>query len=151
MSLSLLYYLTCIYMHSLFIAVIPNNESWRNQKVTDVPENSSSRRSLAAAVEIITNILLIFLFHLLFHSVTMAATQLPIPEVGQPKGHAPQSKPKLYILDYGAGNVRRSVRLSHIYLRDNADRERTVWQTLSISLDMSLNGSRMRATLTRLK
>lgn len=116
-------------MHSLFIAVIPNNGSWRNQKVTDVPENSSSR-SLAAAVEIITNILLIFLFHLPFHSVTMAATQLPIPDVGQPKGHAPQSKPKLYILDYGAGNVRRSVRLSHNCLKDNADRESTVWQTL---------------------
>lgn len=53
-----------------------------------------------------------FLFHLHFHSFTMAATQLPIPEVGQPKGHSPQSKPKLYILDYGAGNVRRSVQLS---------------------------------------
>lgn len=60
----------------------------------------------------------------------MAATQLPIPEVGQPKGHSPQSKPKLYILDYGAGNVRRSVRLSHIWSKDNADCERTVWQIL---------------------
>ena len=32
---------------------------------------------------------------------------LPIPEVNQPEGHASSSKPRLYILDYGAGNVRR--------------------------------------------
>ncbi|WVR08437.1 imidazoleglycerol phosphate synthase, cyclase subunit [Kwoniella sp. DSM 27419] len=33
-------------------------------------------------------------------------TVLPIPDVGQPSGHSAQSRPKLYILDYGAGNVR---------------------------------------------
>ena len=44
----------------------------------------------------------------------MAANQLTILEVVKPKGHSPQTKPKLYILDYGAGNVRRSVQLSHI-------------------------------------
>ena len=32
---------------------------------------------------------------------------MPVPEVAQPAGHAPQSRPKLYLLDYGAGNVRR--------------------------------------------
>jgi hypothetical protein len=37
----------------------------------------------------------------------MADHVLPIPSVGQPSGHAASSKPKLYILDYGAGNVRR--------------------------------------------
>ncbi|WVQ85822.1 imidazoleglycerol phosphate synthase, cyclase subunit [Cryptococcus sp. DSM 104549] len=36
----------------------------------------------------------------------MAETTMPIPSVDQPAGHAPQAKPKLYILDYGAGNVR---------------------------------------------
>ncbi|WVQ95717.1 imidazoleglycerol phosphate synthase, cyclase subunit [Kwoniella sp. CBS 9459] len=34
------------------------------------------------------------------------STVLPIPDVGQPAGHAPEHRPKLYILDYGAGNVR---------------------------------------------
>ena len=33
--------------------------------------------------------------------------EMPIPSVGQPSGHAANSRPKLYILDYGAGNVRR--------------------------------------------
>ncbi|WWC72389.1 imidazoleglycerol phosphate synthase, cyclase subunit [Kwoniella pini CBS 10737] len=33
-------------------------------------------------------------------------TILPIPEVDQPAGHVKDHKPKLYILDYGAGNVR---------------------------------------------
>jgi glutamine amidotransferase/cyclase len=37
----------------------------------------------------------------------MAETTLPIPKVDQPAGHDASSKPKLYILDYGAGNVRR--------------------------------------------
>lgn len=32
--------------------------------------------------------------------------EMPIPSVGQPSGHAENSRPKLYILDYGAGNVR---------------------------------------------
>ena len=32
---------------------------------------------------------------------------LPIPEVNQPEGHASSSKSRLYVLDYGAGNVRR--------------------------------------------
>ncbi|WWD20537.1 imidazoleglycerol phosphate synthase, cyclase subunit [Kwoniella shandongensis] len=36
----------------------------------------------------------------------MASTNLPIPDVDQPSGHAADKKPKLYILDYGAGNVR---------------------------------------------
>lgn len=36
----------------------------------------------------------------------MAETTFPIPEVDQPAGHAPSSRPKLYLLDYGAGNVR---------------------------------------------
>ncbi|KAK8850358.1 imidazoleglycerol phosphate synthase, cyclase subunit [Kwoniella newhampshirensis] len=39
----------------------------------------------------------------------MASTVLPIPDVGQPSGthaHSDERKPKLYILDYGAGNVR---------------------------------------------
>lgn len=35
----------------------------------------------------------------------MADTVLPIPQVTQPEGNA-GSRPKLYILDYGAGNVR---------------------------------------------
>ncbi|WVF68136.1 imidazoleglycerol phosphate synthase, cyclase subunit [Kwoniella sp. CBS 6097] len=34
------------------------------------------------------------------------STVLPIPDVVQPAGHAPDHKPKVYILDYGAGNVR---------------------------------------------
>ncbi|OCF33593.1 imidazoleglycerol phosphate synthase, cyclase subunit [Kwoniella heveanensis CBS 569] len=34
------------------------------------------------------------------------STVLSIPDVGQPAGHAPEHRPKLYILDYGAGNVR---------------------------------------------
>ncbi|OCF58529.1 imidazoleglycerol phosphate synthase, cyclase subunit [Kwoniella mangroviensis CBS 10435] len=33
-------------------------------------------------------------------------TILPIPQVDQPTGHPREHKPKLYILDYGAGNVR---------------------------------------------
>ncbi|WWC65437.1 imidazoleglycerol phosphate synthase, cyclase subunit [Kwoniella dejecticola CBS 10117] len=33
-------------------------------------------------------------------------TILPIPDVDQPAGHVKDHKPKLYILDYGAGNVR---------------------------------------------
>ncbi|ORX41189.1 putative Imidazoleglycerol phosphate synthase [Kockovaella imperatae] len=33
-------------------------------------------------------------------------TVLPVPEVDQPNGHASSSKSRLYILDYGAGNVR---------------------------------------------
>lgn len=37
----------------------------------------------------------------------MAETTLPIPSVSQPSGHKAESRPKLYILDYGAGNVRR--------------------------------------------
>jgi glutamine amidotransferase/cyclase len=36
----------------------------------------------------------------------MAETVLPIPEVKQPKGNESGTRPKLYILDYGAGNVR---------------------------------------------
>ncbi|WVO17571.1 imidazoleglycerol phosphate synthase, cyclase subunit [Cryptococcus depauperatus] len=40
------------------------------------------------------------------NSIAMANTSLPIPAMGQPSGHSPQTKPKLYILDYGAGNVR---------------------------------------------
>ncbi|ODN82694.1 imidazoleglycerol phosphate synthase, cyclase subunit [Cryptococcus amylolentus CBS 6039] len=36
----------------------------------------------------------------------MADSVLPIPQVSQPSGHSSTSKPKLYILDYGAGNVR---------------------------------------------
>ncbi|WRT70511.1 imidazoleglycerol phosphate synthase, cyclase subunit [Kwoniella shivajii] len=33
-------------------------------------------------------------------------TILPIPTVSQPSGHTKEHQPKLYILDYGAGNVR---------------------------------------------
>ncbi|WVW81075.1 imidazoleglycerol phosphate synthase, cyclase subunit [Kwoniella bestiolae CBS 10118] len=33
-------------------------------------------------------------------------TILPIPDVAQPTGHPREHRPKLYILDYGAGNVR---------------------------------------------
>ncbi|WWC92084.1 imidazoleglycerol phosphate synthase, cyclase subunit [Kwoniella dendrophila CBS 6074] len=33
-------------------------------------------------------------------------TILPIPQVDQPTGHSKDHKPKVYILDYGAGNVR---------------------------------------------
>ncbi|ORY35870.1 putative Imidazoleglycerol phosphate synthase [Naematelia encephala] len=36
----------------------------------------------------------------------MADHSLPIPPISQPEGHASSSRPKLYILDYGAGNVR---------------------------------------------
>ena len=36
----------------------------------------------------------------------MAETVLPIPEVTQPTGNESGTRPKLYILDYGAGNVR---------------------------------------------
>jgi hypothetical protein len=37
----------------------------------------------------------------------MAETVLPIPQVKQPEGNESGTRPKLYILDYGAGNVRR--------------------------------------------
>ncbi|KAK4688263.1 imidazole glycerol-phosphate synthase, partial [Tremellales sp. Uapishka_1] len=36
----------------------------------------------------------------------MADQTLPIPSVAQPSGHPSTSRPRLYILDYGAGNVR---------------------------------------------
>ena len=39
----------------------------------------------------------------------MAEHVVPIPQVAQPSGHAPAHRPKLYVLDYGAGNVRRYV------------------------------------------
>ena len=42
---------------------------------------------------------------------------LPIPEVNQPEGHASSSKSRLYILDYGAGNVRRWVRIRPLGLQ----------------------------------
>lgn len=39
---------------------------------------------------------------------------LPIPDMDQPEGHSSTSRPKLYILDYGAGNVRRCVIRRHL-------------------------------------
>ncbi|KAL7422654.1 Histidine biosynthesis bifunctional protein hisB [Cryptotrichosporon argae] len=38
--------------------------------------------------------------------IKVAQTTLPVPDVPQPEGHASTSRPRLYVLDYGAGNVR---------------------------------------------
>lgn len=33
-------------------------------------------------------------------------TTLPVPNLDLPQGHAQKDRPRLYLLDYGAGNVR---------------------------------------------
>lgn len=70
---------------------------------------------------------------------------LPIPQVAQPTGHATSSRPRLYILDYGAGNVRRSARtaLAIIILT------RVVLPTRSTGSATSLSGSSLPMILTR--